>query len=77
MKDELIVIPKPLDTDSIITLLFKAREKRQKSRGCLGQQSHQQLMDALTDIGEKGKQAEHNTHLQDAVCKEQGKKALR
>lgn len=40
MKDELIAVLKPLDTDSIVMLLFKAREKRQKCRARLGQKSH-------------------------------------
>lgn len=30
MKDELIAVLKPLDTDSIVMLLFKARKKKAK-----------------------------------------------
>lgn len=56
MKDGLIAVLKPLGTDSIVMLLFKARGKKgKKSRRCLSQQSHQQLMDALTDIRGKRK----------------------
>lgn len=55
MKDELIAVLKPLDTDYNAMLLFKARKKGKKSRWRLGQQSHQQLMDALTDIREEKK----------------------